>query len=55
VKSLTEADLGTSTPEQIKRFAPTFGDMPYMAVAHACMHMGQFQVIRRKLGKPILF
>ena len=22
---------------------------------HAAMHLGQFQVIRRKLGKPVLF
>jgi hypothetical protein len=55
VKSLTEADFAKPGPEQIKRFVPTLGDLPYMAIAHACMHMGQFQVIRRKLGKPILF
>lgn len=36
-------------------FAPTFFDMLALQSAHAAMHIGQMQVIRRKLGKPIMF
>lgn len=53
--SLSEADLAKKTPEPFKDFAPTVGHLVSMIPMHAVMHLGQIQVIRRKLGKPVLF
>jgi len=55
VKSLTPADMEKPSGERIKRFAPTWGHLATTIPTHVAMHVGQFQVIRRKLGKPILF
>lgn len=55
VRTLTPADLEKDTPERIRGWAPTVGHLIAMVPAHVCMHVGQFQVIRRKLGKPVLF
>lgn len=55
VKGLSQADLDTPTPEKFHRFAATLGHLAFMCAGHATMHLGQFQVIRRKLGKPVLF
>ena len=52
---LSEADLAKPTPERIQRFAPTVGHIVEMTAAHYMMHVRQFQVIRRKLEKPVLF
>lgn len=54
-KGLTEADLDQPTPERIRAWAPTVGHLLAMTPGHVAMHVGQFQVIRRKLGKPVLF
>jgi DinB superfamily len=54
-KSLTQADLDKPGPERMASMAPTIGHMVAMVGLHTMMHIGQFQVIRRKLGKPILF
>lgn len=53
--SLTPADLAKPSPERIRFMAPTIGHMLYLFPNHVAMHIGQFQVLRRKLGKPILF
>lgn len=55
VGTLTEADRAKPTPESIHRFAVTIGHLAMMLPIHAVMHLGQIQVIRRKLGKPVLF
>ncbi len=55
VKTLQPADLDKPSPEQMRRFAPTLGHFLQMIPAHTAMHIGQFQVARRKLGKPLLF
>jgi hypothetical protein len=54
VASLSDADLAKPTPEFLQRFAPTFGNIVFMLAAHPLMHLGQFQVARRALGKPNL-
>jgi hypothetical protein len=54
-KTLSAADLDRPSPEQMQRFVPTIGHLVVMIPVHVAMHVGQFQVIRRKLGKPILF
>jgi len=55
VKTLTSADMDRPGPERMKDFAPTAGHVAAMLPVHATMHMGQFQVIRRKLGRPVMF
>jgi uncharacterized damage-inducible protein DinB len=54
-KGLSEADLDKPGPEKMKSFAPTIGHLLAMTPAHTMMHVGQFQVIRRALGKPVIF
>jgi hypothetical protein len=36
-------------------FTPTMADLFEAQSGHALMHLGQIQVLRRKLGKPVLF
>lgn len=54
-KSLSAADLDAPAPERMRKMAPTLGQMLALVPNHVVMHMGQIQVIRRKLGRPILF
>ena len=54
-RALTPEDLGTPTPEKLRGWAPTVGALAIALSGHVAMHVGQFQVIRRKLGKPVLF
>lgn len=55
VKTLTSADLDQPMPEKYRPRIPTVGHLTSMLPSHVAMHVGQFQVIRRKLGKPLLF
>lgn len=54
VKTLKPADLDRPTPEKLRRFAPNVGQLLAMLPVHVAMHLGQFQVIRRKLGRPVM-
>ena len=51
---LSDADKAKAV-EALKNFAPTVGHLVYVLPIHINMHIGQIQVIRRKLGKPVLF
>jgi hypothetical protein len=55
VKTLKPADLDKPGPEKMRDFIPTLGHTVALIPAHSAMHVGQFQVLRRKLGKPLLF
>jgi hypothetical protein len=55
VKAATPADLDKPAPERMRRMCPTMGHLVQLLPSHFAMHMGQMQVIRRKLGKPIVF
>jgi hypothetical protein len=55
VRKLKPADLDLPSPEGIRGFAPTVGVLIGVTAPHWMMHVGQFQVIRRKLGKPVMF
>jgi hypothetical protein len=55
LKTLTPDDLPKPTPGRIAEFAPTVGHLGIVLSGHVMMHVGQMQVIRRKLGKPLLF
>jgi hypothetical protein len=54
-KSISASDLNNPMPEKMQRLAKDAGNMLAMQVGHVAMHVGQFQVTRRKLGKPVLF
>ena len=51
---LSDADLDTPTTGPMAQFAPTLGHLFIAASNHTLMHAGQFTVVRRKLGKPVL-
>jgi hypothetical protein len=51
---LTDADLERPTTGDMAKFAPTLGHVFLLVSNHTLMHVGQFSVIRRKLGKPVL-
>ena len=55
VAKLSEADLDKPTNGPVAQMAPTLGALLLLNANHAMMHAGQFSVVRRKLGKPVLF
>ena len=55
VDALTEADLDRPATGNIADFAPTLGQLFLLVSNHTLLHAGQFSVVRRKLGKPVLF
>jgi uncharacterized damage-inducible protein DinB len=52
---LPEADLDKPMTGRLERIAPTVGALFLLGANHEMMHAGQFTVVRRKLGKPVLF
>lgn len=52
---LSDADLDRATAGPMAKFAPTLAALFQLLANHTLMHAGQFTVIRRKLGKPVLF
>jgi hypothetical protein len=54
VKALSDADLDKPNTGPIAKFAPTIGSLVALLSTHTLMHGGQFVVLRRKLGKPIV-
>ena len=51
---IPDAQLDTPTTGPMAQFVPTVGALFMLAGHHELMHAGQFAVVRRKLGKPIL-
>ena len=52
---LTEADMAKPSPERMQKFAPTVGNVALLLASHPMMHLGQYTVARRALGKPVIF
>jgi len=52
---LPESDLDKATSGDMAKYAPNYGAAFLLLSNHDLMHAGQFTVVRRKLGKPILF
>ena len=52
---LSDADLDKPVSGDMAKFAPTVGAVFLLQSNHTLMHAGQFTVVRRKLGKPVLF
>lgn len=55
VETMSDADFDKPSPDHFQGFAPTLGQLALMPALHQTMHIGQIQVIRRVLGKPVLF
>jgi hypothetical protein len=55
VGELSDADLDRPVTGDFAQYAPTLGHLFLMVSDHTLMHAGQFTVIRRLLGKPVLF
>jgi uncharacterized damage-inducible protein DinB len=54
LESLPDEQLDAPSPESFRQFMPTVGHMFTLIATHPLMHAGQFAVVRRQLGKPIL-
>jgi hypothetical protein len=54
VERLSDADFDKPNTGTMAKFAPTLGFLLLLQANHVMMHAGQFTVVRRKLGKPIL-
>ncbi len=52
---MPDADLDKPTDGPMAQWAPTLGALLVLNANHTMMHAGQFTVVRRKLGKPVLF
>lgn len=52
---LADADLDRPTTGAMAQWAPTLGALLVLTANHTMMHAGQFTVLRRKLGKPVIF
>jgi hypothetical protein len=55
LEAMPDTDLDRPTAGPIAALAPTVGQALAFTGIHTMMHTGQFSVVRRKLGKPILF
>ncbi|HEV3236469.1 MAG TPA: DinB family protein [Gemmataceae bacterium] len=55
VDKMSDSDCEKASPADMVQWAPTLNDLLLQTAIHTMMHVGQFTVIRRKLGKPILF
>jgi hypothetical protein len=54
LESLSDGDFDKPSPEWIRKDFPKLGQYWALVGTHPMMHAGQFAVVRRKLGKPIL-
>lgn len=55
LESLSEEELDLPTPDKLQALAPNQGALLNLAGTHMLMHVGQFAIVRRKLGRPVLF
>jgi hypothetical protein len=54
LERMAEADLDKPVQGRMAQIAPTLGALLLLGGTHTMMHTGQFSVVRRKLGKPVL-
>jgi hypothetical protein len=55
IGSMPPEDLSKPAPEPFRQWAPTNAALASLFPGHTAMHIGQIQVLRRKLGKKVLF
>ena len=53
IDAVPDADLDKPTQGRMAAFAPTLRAILVLLANHPMMHLGQFAVVRRKLGKPV--
>lgn len=51
---LPDEALDNDSPEFLRDFCPTVGEVFLLIATHPLMHVGQWVPIRRKLGKPVV-
>jgi hypothetical protein len=54
LRDLPDAGLDQPAPERMRSYAPTVGAVFRLCGEHLTMHCGQFAVVRRMLGKPVV-
>ena len=54
LEQLPEAELDAPSPEGFRKRFPTVASIFTLIAGHPLMHAGQFVVVRRQLGKPVL-
>lgn len=54
VAEMPDADMDKPTTGNMAKMFPTVGSLLVLIANHELMHAGQFAVVRRKLGKPVL-
>jgi hypothetical protein len=54
IETLKDGDLDKQGPEKFRAYCPTVASVLLMQPTHWMMHAGQWAVLRRKLGKPVL-
>src|SRR5947209_63430 len=52
---VSDSDLERAGTGRMAKFCPRLADLFLLVSNHTLMHAGQFTVVRRKLGKPVLF
>jgi uncharacterized damage-inducible protein DinB len=52
---LSDGDLDRPSTGRFAKFAPRLVDLFLLVSNHSLMHAGQFTVVRRRLGRPVLF
>jgi hypothetical protein len=55
VDKLGDSDFDKVNTNRMAKMAPTLGALLILVANHTLMHAGQFTVVRRALGKPVLF
>ncbi len=55
IQSLKPEDLDKPSPNTFGGMCSTIGSLLSLVSSHTVMHLGQMQVARRKVGKPVLF
>jgi hypothetical protein len=54
LSQVSDAELDAPSPDGIRKRFPTAGHVFALIAGHPLMHAGQFAVVRRQLGKPVL-
>ncbi len=54
LEEMPEAEFDQPSPEGLRKRFPTVGSVFTLIGVHPMMHAGQFVVVRRQLGKPVL-
>lgn len=51
---LPDSELDSPSPENYRQYFPTVGHLFGLIASHPMMHAGQFVIVRRQLGKPVV-